>query len=88
MRASDNLAIDDILAAFVEKELLPGTSITPAAFWASLERLLADFTPKNQALLAKRDELQVQIDAWWRERRGKTVAVGEQTELLRALGYL
>ncbi len=88
MRASDNLAIDDILAAFVEKELLPGTSIAPAAFWASLERLLADFTPKNQALLAKRDELQVQIDAWWRERRGKTVAVAEQTEFLRAIGYL
>ena len=63
MKISEKLSVDDILATFVEAEVLPGTGIAPAAFWASLESVLADFTPKNAELLAKRDELQAKIDA-------------------------
>src|ERR1043166_2517430 len=71
MNISAALSVDDILAGFVEQELLPGTGVAPAAFWPALEAILADFTPKNDALLARRDELQAKIDAYWRERRGK-----------------
>jgi malate synthase len=85
---STALVIDDLLHAFVEQELLPGTGIVPAAFWASLEAILADFTPRNRALLAHRDALQAQIDAWWIERRGKTFDVAEETAFLRQIGYL
>jgi malate synthase len=88
MDISKSLSVDDILATFVEGELLPGTSITPEAFWASLETILADFTPRNAALLARRDELQAQIDGWWRERRGKPFDVAEETAFLREIGYL
>ena len=52
MDLSANLSVDDLLHRFVEKELLPGTKVEPANFWAALERLLADFTPKNRELLA------------------------------------
>ena len=82
------LYVDDILASFVQEELLPGTGIAASAFWASLEKILADFTPRNAALLARRDELQAQIDAWWRERRGKPFDVAEETAFLREIGYL
>jgi malate synthase len=85
---STALVVDDLLHAFVEQELLPGTGIVPAAFWASLEAILADFTPRNRALLAHRDALQAQIDAWWIERRGKTFDVAEETAFLRQIGYL
>jgi len=85
---STTLVVDDLLHAFVEQELLPGTGIVPAAFWASLEAILADFTPRNRALLAHRDALQAQIDAWWIERRGKTFDVAEETAFLRQIGYL
>ncbi|HEX2560966.1 malate synthase G [Phenylobacterium sp.] len=88
MDVSSNLFVDDLLHAFVERELLPGTKVEPAAFWAALEALLGDFTPKNDALLARRDELQAKIDAWWRERRGKDVSVAEQEAFLREIGYL
>jgi malate synthase len=88
MDISNALSVDDILHAFVEQELLPGTGMAPAAFWASLESILADFTPRNAALLARRDELQSQIDAWWRDRRGKTFDVAEETAFLREIGYL
>ncbi len=76
MDISNTLSVDDLLHAFVEGELLPGTGVEPKAFWAALEKILADFTPRNAELLKRRDELQTAIDAWWRERRGKDVSVG------------
>ena len=88
MNISPALSVDDLLHAFVEGDLLPGTGLAPGAFWAALETILADFTPRNAALLARRDALQAQIDAWWSERRGKTVAVAEQAAFLRQIGYL
>ncbi len=88
MDVSNTLAVDDTLHAFVETELLPGTGLEAAAFWASLESILADFTPKNADLLARRDDLQARIDAWWLARRGKPVDVAEQTAFLKDIGYL
>ena len=88
MDISPRLSVDDVLQAFVADELLPGTGIAPAAFWASLEAILADFTPRNAALLARRDELQAKIDGWWRERRGRAFDVAEETAFLREIGYL
>ena len=88
MNISSTLAVDDLLHAFVEQDLLPGTGVTPDVFWVALETILANFTPKNAALLARRDELQLQIDTWWRERRGQSVPVAEQTTFLRRIGYL
>ena len=88
MDISPKLCVDDILARFVEDELLPGTGVGPATFWSALESILADFTPRNAALLARRDELQAQIDAWWRARKGKAFDVADETAFLREIGYL
>src|SRR5678816_4432389 len=88
MDISGSLSVDDILHGFVEQDLLPGTGIAPAAFWAALEAILSDFTPRNAELLARRDDLQAQIDGWWRERRGKPLDVAEETAFLREIGYL
>ncbi|MBA4010560.1 MAG: malate synthase G [Phenylobacterium sp.] len=88
MNISKSLTVDDTLHAFVEGELLPGTGVASDAFWAALEKVLADFTPRNAALLQRRDELQAQIDSWWRERRGKPLDVAEETAFLREIGYL
>jgi malate synthase len=88
MDVSSTLSVDDVLHAFVERELLPGIGVAPAAFWASLEAILADFTPRNAALLARRDDLQAQIDAWWRGHRGQPFDVAAETAFLREIGYL
>src|SRR5689334_19817953 len=88
MDISNTLSVDDLLHAFVETELLPGTGVAPQAFWAALDTILVDFTPKNLELLRHRDELQARIDGYWRERRGKPVDVAEETAFLREIGYL
>jgi malate synthase len=88
MNISPALSVDDQLHAFVEGELLPGTGVAPAAFWAALESVLADFTPRNLDLLRRRDDLQELIDARWRERRGQPFDVAADTAFLREIGYL
>ncbi|MBR7620348.1 malate synthase G [Phenylobacterium sp. 20VBR1] len=88
MDISPALTVDDILHAFVEQELLTGTGVDAAKFWAALESILADFTPRNAQLLARRDALQDQIDAWWKARKGKDFSVAEEIAFLREIGYL
>ncbi|HEX7884614.1 MAG TPA: malate synthase G, partial [Phenylobacterium sp.] len=88
MDISNTLAVDDLLHAFVETELLPDTGVAPPAFWSALEAILADFTPRNLELLRRRDELQGLIDGYWRDRRGQPVNVAEETAFLRQIGYL
>jgi malate synthase len=88
MSLPHRLSVDPGLRAFVEDDLLAGTGLEPAAWWSALEQLLADFTPRNATLLARRDALQSQIDAWWRERPGAEVSSGEQAAFLREIDYL
>ncbi|EDP99179.1 malate synthase G [Shewanella benthica] len=64
-----NLQVATSLLKLVNEQIIPGTDISPARFWSSLESIIDDLTPKNRALLARRDELQVQIDQWHTEHK-------------------
>ncbi|MCX7383459.1 MAG: malate synthase G, partial [Alphaproteobacteria bacterium] len=77
-----------LLKEFIDTEALPGTGIDAASFWAGFADVVARFAPRNAALLARRDELQAQIDAWHAERRGKSIDATEYTDFLRGIGYL
>ena len=68
--AIGQLQVDQQLKQFVEAELLPRLGLDPSTFWQGTEALLEQFTDRNSALLAKRDALQQQIDAWHRANRG------------------
>ena len=81
------LEISAELHDFVQRALA-GTGVEPAALWRGLERILSEFSPRNEQLLAKRDALQARIDEWWRERRGRPVDVIEQRQFLESIGYL
>ncbi len=88
MSAASSLTLDPSLQAFVETELLPGTGVAPADFWAGMADILASFNPHNAALLARRDALQQAIDKRWRERRGQPFDVTQEREFLTQIGYL
>ncbi len=83
-----NLGVDGAFQAFIEAEALPGTGIEPARFWASLESILAEWAPRNAALLARRDALQAQIDAWHRAHAARPLDQDAYTDFLREIGYL
>ncbi len=82
------LQVDAVLAHFLEDEALPGTGIAPGTFWSGFASLLADFAPKNRALLTKRDDLQARIDAWHIARRGQPHDHAAYKAFLAEIGYL
>ena len=69
MRAG-SLEIASPLYEFIAVEALPGTGVHIDEFWGALESILADLGPRNAALMARRDELQAQIDDWHRAACG------------------
>ena len=81
------LRVDSVLADFVDSELLTRLPLTPDAFWTKAEALLKQFTPRNAALLARRQSLQEQIDAWHRKHPGRPKQ-SEYLSFLSRIGYL
>src|SRR5882757_2845915 len=88
LHAIGPLGVAPLLHDFVNKEVLPGTRVTAAAFWQGLSELIRDLMPVNQALLAKRDHLQAQIDAWHRKQPGATFDAAAYRRFLGEIGYL
>ncbi len=82
------LQIAKALYDLVETEIAPGTGVDTAHFWAEFEAILDDLAPKNKALLARRDELQKQIDDWHRERAGQAHDAAAYKGFLQEIGYL
>ena len=83
-----NLQVADELALFVESRALSGTGIAADALWSGLADILARFVPVNRALLAKRDALQTQIDAWHKANPGPISDMPAYQAFLRDIGYL
>ncbi|MBK1714622.1 malate synthase G [Rubrivivax gelatinosus] len=82
------LHVDTLLARFIEDQVLPGTSIEPAAFWAGFDAIVADLSPKNAALLAERDRLQTELDAWHAKHPGPIKNMAKYRAFLEKIGYL
>ncbi|MDH5176503.1 MAG: malate synthase G [Gammaproteobacteria bacterium] len=73
---------------FIEQEALAAAGVSSAVFWRGLSELVHEFGPRNRALLARRDELQAQIDAWHRVRRGQPIDPAQYRAFLQDIGYL
>ncbi|MEI4508949.1 malate synthase G [Sphingopyxis sp. CCNWLW253] len=82
------LSVDSRLADFVEQRALPGTGLDTARFWSDFADLLGKFAPENASLLAKREDLQTQIDAWHEARAGQPHDAAAYQAFLREIGYL
>ncbi|HEV7314979.1 malate synthase G [Sphingopyxis sp.] len=82
------LSVDSRLTDFVEQRALPGTGLDVTKFWADFADLLGKFAPENAALLAKREDLQAQIDAWHEARAGQAHDAAAYQAFLRDIGYL
>lgn len=85
---SGRLEVAQVLADFVNNELLPAAGIAPQLFWPGFEQLIRDLTPRNSSLLAHRDLLQAQIDDWHQTHRTVPFQQQNYREFLQAIGYL
>ena len=82
------LQVASILKDFIEQEALPGTGVSADAFWSGLEGIVQDLSPRNQALLDKRDEIQAKIDAWHEAHPDRPIDQAAYKAFLQELGYL
>ena len=82
------LTIATELFDFVNDEAVPGTGLKAEAFWMGFAAIVAEFAPRNRALLEVRDRLQGQIDDWHRSRRGQPNDQAGYEAFLRDIGYL
>jgi len=69
-------------------EIAPGTGIAAERAWQGFADIVRELTPRNRALLARRDELQARIDAWHLERKGKPHDAAAYRQYLYDIGYL
>ncbi len=76
------------LHQFIETQVLPGTGVASATFWKGFDAIVADLAPKNIALLAERDRLQTELDAWHRANPGPIKGMKTYRKFLEKIGYL
>ena len=76
------------LYRFIEDRVLPGTGVSSEAFWAGFDAIVADLAPKNAALLAERDRLQAELDAWHKANPGPITKPKAYRKFLERIGYL
>ncbi len=92
-RGTDRVAVGNLRVArslydFITEEALPGTGVDPDSFWSGVDKVVTDLTPRNAELLARRNDLQAQIDRYHRQRVIGGIDAGEYRQFLVDIGYL
>jgi len=82
------LQVASQLDRFINDEALPGTGVDPEAFWAGLDALVHDLAPTNRELLAERERLQAELDAWHKAHPGPVQDMDAYRDFLKDIGYL
>ena len=83
-----SLQVATELADFINQKVLPGTGVSSDAFWSGFDAIVSDLAPKNTALLAERDRLQVELDTWHKTHPGPIADMKAYRAFLTEIGYL
>ena len=82
------LQVDTALKRFLDEEVLPAVGVAADTFWAGFDAIVRDLSPRNAALLAERDRLQGEIDAWHKAHPGPIKDMPAYRGFLEKIGYL
>jgi len=89
--SAHNLKVATSLYNFIEQQVLPAVGVKSEKFWKGFSDIVTDLAPKNIALLAERDRIQVEMDKWHTANPGP-VAAGKAMQAYRKflsqIGYL
>ena len=83
-----SLQVASYLHTFINEQVLPGTGVAPEAFWQGFDQIVSTLAPKNIALLAERDRLQTELDAWHKAHPGPIADMPAYRKFLTGIGYL
>jgi len=84
----DGLQVAAVLHDFIQNEALPASGVDAGRFWSGFAALVRDLAPRNRALLAERDRLQGELDAWHRAHPGPVRDLRAYRAFLESIGYL
>ncbi|BEP63852.1 malate synthase G [Variovorax sp. V213] len=76
------------LHRFIEDKVLPASGVASGVFWKGFDAIVHDLAPKNVALLAERDRLQTELDAWHKKNPGPIADMPAYRAFLEKIGYL
>ena len=76
------------LHRFIEEKVLPASGVASDVFWKGFDAIVSDLAPKNIALLAERDRLQTELDAWHKKNPGPIADMPAYRAFLEKIGYL
>ena len=82
------LQVAEDLYNFITNEALPETGVDADQYWAAFDAIVHELAPRNRELLAKRDDIQAQIDSWHKERKGQAFDLEAYKAFLTEIGYL
>ena len=82
------LQVADSLYHFIEDKVLPELHLKSADFWQGFAAIVKDLTPINDALLAKRDRIQLDLDEWHRANPGPIKDMPAYRQYLKKIGYI
>jgi malate synthase len=85
--STGRLQVAAALHAFIRTQL-QASGVEETAFWRGFDALVHALAPKNAALLAERDRLQAELDAWHRANPGPVTAPKAYRIFLEKIGYL
>jgi malate synthase len=83
-----SLQVATVLHQFIETQVLPGTGVSADQFWNGFDAVVRELAPKNAALLAERDRLQLAQDAWHQAHPGEIKDMAAYRQFLTDCGYL
>jgi malate synthase len=64
-----DLQVSEELDKLISEKVCVNIDVKPEQFWNSFNEVVKEFTPRNKALLAEREELQTKIDNWHKENK-------------------
>ena len=82
------LTIATELYNFVNDDLLRDAPVTAQAFWDGFDAAVHQLAPKNADLLARRGQLQKQIDTWLKDNASNGIYQKDYEAFLIKIGYL
>ncbi len=85
---SVSITISNHLRDFLENEVLEGLDISKEHFWSSFEKIVNEFSPRNKALLQKREDIQSQIDSWHIDHKDEDFNPEKYKTFLSDIGYI
>lgn len=86
----ESLQVEETLFDLINNQILANhpKKLDSDEFWKNFSNLVKKFTPKNQALLAKRDELQAKLDTWHQANPGPIDDMANYKAFLKEISYL